>query len=400
MTTPSSSEKSLLQNLTEPVTLLGPGPSSVSTRVLQAMARPLLGYLDTDFRNILIEEQQWLRESFGTKNLLTFALSGTGMAGMECVMSNLLEPGETLLVGVNGFFGERMCEVASRHGIIVKRVEAEWGSPVDPHELNKKAGECKPDAIAVVHAETSTGCLQSLPPLASIAKNHNSLFITDCVTSIGGVLLQIDEWSVDAAYAGSQKCLGAPPGLSPVTFSSRAVDRVRARKTPVSSWYHDITLLEKYYIQSPAGYHHTPSNSLHYALLEALQLLHTTETAAATFDRHDRNHRALVAGANALGLEMFVKEGFRTPMLNSIRVPDSVDEAKLRARLREKNRIEIGAGLGKLKGKIIRIGLMGHSSRAANVILVLSSLGAALNEQGYKCSPGAAVEAAQNALKS
>lgn len=386
-------------NGVDPVLLLGPGPSMVSERVLTAMARPLLGYLDSDFRKILDEERALLRESYDTKNELTFALSGTGMAGMECVFSNLLEAGERLLIGVNGFFGERMCEVAARHGIVVSRVDAEWGTPLDPELLANKCKEFRPKAIAVVHAETSTGCLQSLAPLSNIAKEHDALFITDCVTSIGGVPVELDKNGVDAAYAGSQKCLGAPPGLSPVSFSARAVARVRARKSPASSWYHDILLLEKYYISTPQSYHHTPSTNLHYALLEALRMLHLTETAPAAARRHQQNHRALVAGVEALGLRMFVKEGSRTPMLNSIQIPDGVDDTKLRARLRERDRIEIGAGLGKLKGRIIRIGLMGHASRFENVISVLNALAGALGEQSYKCSAGAAVDAATAAVK-
>jgi alanine-glyoxylate transaminase/serine-glyoxylate transaminase/serine-pyruvate transaminase len=396
--TPSFESRKLLKlNQSEPVLLLGPGPSSVSVRVLQAMAQPLLGYLDADFRKVLDEEQHWLRESYGTRNGLTFALSGTGMSGMECVVSNLLEPGEKLLVGVNGFFGERICEVAARHGIDVIRVDAEWGTPVDPAAIEQKASATRPRAIAVVHAETSTGCLQNLKPFGEAARKFDAYFIADCVTSIGGTAIDADAAGVDAAYAGSQKCLGAPPGLSPVTFSQRAVERVRARKTPVSSWYHDISLLEKYYNQSPAAYHHTPSNSLHYALLEALHALHEAEGAAAVYERHRANHTALVAGIEALGLQMLVARGSRTPMLNAVLVPAGVDEARLRARLRERYRIEIGAGLGKLKGRIIRIGLMGHSSRAANVVLVLHALATSLAEQGFRCDSGAALSAAQSA---
>lgn len=381
-------------NDADPVLLLGPGPSTVSPRVLAAMSRPLLGYLDPDFRKVLDEEQSLLRDCYGTANEFTIGLSGTGMAGMECVVSNLLEPGERLLVGVNGFFGERICEVAARHGIVVYRVDAEWGAAVDPAAMDAKAREVHPHAIAVVHAETSTGCLQPLAPHSQVARAHNAFFISDCVTSIGGVPVDLDKNGVDAAYAGSQKCLGAPPGLSPVSFSKRAVERVRARKTPVSSWYHDILLLEKYYISQPQGYHHTPCNNLHYALLEALRNVKYTETIPAVFERHARNHRALVAGVEALGLRMLVAPELRTPMLNSIGVPDGVDEAKLRARLRNVNKIEIGAGLGKLKGRIIRIGLMGHSSRHGNVMAVLPALAEALREQNYKCSAGAAVDAA------
>lgn len=378
----------------EPVMLLGPGPSSVSPRVLQAAARPLLGYLDDDFRAMLAEESGWLRASFATENAVTFALSGTGMAGMEAAFANLLERGDRLLVGVNGFFGERMVEVAARHGAEIHRVDAEWGRALDPAALASKAREVRPKLVAVVHAETSTGCLQPLAPLAAAARESGALFLADCVTSIGGAAIELDAAGVDAAYAGSQKCLGAPPGLSPVSFSPRAMDAVRARKTPASSWYHDLAALERYYFGAPPAYHHTPSNTLHYALLEALRALHRDEGAAATFARHRSNHVAVVAGLRALGLKLLVPEDVRAPMLNAVLVPDGVDDAKVRARLRAKDRIEIGAGLGKLRGRVLRIGLMGHSSRFANVVTVLAALAEALLEQGYRCSAGAAVEAA------
>lgn len=389
-----SAAQILEQQQIEPVLLLGPGPSSVSPRVLQSMTHALLGYLDGDFRKVLFEQCELLRSSYGTKNPVTFALSGTGMAGMECALANLLEPGEKLLVGVNGFFGERMCEVAQRHGIEVHRVDAEWGKPVDPEALEKAANAIHPKVLAVVHAETSTGCLQPLPPYARVAKQVGALFLADCVTSIGGVPIDLDAHGVDAAYAGSQKCLGAPPGLSPVSFSPRAMDAMAARKRACTSWYTDVRLLERYYFGEPAAYHHTPSNSMHYALLTALHLLHQTETQDAVFARHMTNHRSLVAGLEALGLHMLVAEGYRTPMLNSFPVPDGIDEAKVRARLRQRDRIEIGAGLGKLKGRILRIGLMGHSSRRANVASVLTALAAALREQGYRCSTEAALQAA------
>jgi alanine-glyoxylate transaminase/serine-glyoxylate transaminase/serine-pyruvate transaminase len=386
------------RNDIEPVLLLGPGPASVSDRVLRAMARPLLGYMDRDFHTILEEECRGLRACFATANRVTFPLSGTGMSGMECLLANLLEPGDRLLVCVNGFFGERLCEVAARHGAEIHRLEAEWGSPIDPAALEREARRVAPAVVAVVHAETSTGCLQPLAPLVRAGKVGNALVIADCVTSIGGTAIDADAAGLDAAYAGSQKCLGAPPGLAPVTFGERAMSKIRARKTPVQSWYHDVTILERYYPfdpgSAPSAYHHTPSTSLHYALAEALRCLLETEGLTAAFARHQRNHRALVAGVEALGLRMLVKEGFRTPMLNAIHVPDGVDEAKIRARLRETHRIEIGAGLGKLRGKIIRIGLMGHSSRAGNVVRALAALADALQSQGYRCSPGAAVDAA------
>lgn len=389
-------------NDTEPMLLLGPGPASVSGRVLRALSRPLLGYMDRDFHAVLAEETRRLRRCFGTANAATFALSGTGMSGMECALANLLEPGDRLLVGVNGFFGERLTEVAARHGAEVHRVEAPWGSPVDPAALRAAAERLAPRAIAVVHAETSTGCLQPLPPLAAAAAASGALFVADCVTSIGGAPIESDAVGIDAAYAGSQKCLGAPPGLAPVTFSERALRRVRERKAPVQSWVHDVALLARYYPLAeggqPPAYHHTPSPTLHYGLLEALRALQDDEGLEAACARHQRNHRALVAGLAALGLRMLVAEGFRTPMLNPFLVPDGVDEARVRASLRDEHRIEVGAGLGQLRGRVLRIGLMGHSSRAGNVIRVLSALGAALRAEGFRCSPGAAVEAAEAAL--
>ncbi len=385
------------RNGVEPVLLLGPGPSSVSARVLQAMNRPLLGYMDPEFRQLLGAEAELLRRSFGTENRTTFALSGTGMSGMECALSNLLEPGDRILVGVNGFFGDRMCEVASRHGVEVHRVDAEWGTAVDPIALEKKARDLSPRVIAVVHAETSTGCLQPLAPIAAVAKRSAAFLLVDCVTSLGGVPIAADAVGIDVAYAGSQKCLGAPPGLSPMTFSDRAMKVIRARKMPVGSWYHDVTILERYYGADSPAYHHTPSNPLHHALHEALLALHETEGADATFQRHRENHVRLAAGLQALGLSLLVPEAIRTPMLLAVRVPESIDEAKVRARLREKNRIEIGAGLGKLKGRVLRIGLMGHSSRRSNVLVVLAALGEALREQGLRCSTAEAVEAAMAA---
>jgi alanine-glyoxylate transaminase/serine-glyoxylate transaminase/serine-pyruvate transaminase len=383
----------------DPVLLLGPGPAAVSDRVLRSLSQPVLGYLDKDFFAVLAEEAALLRTVFGTKNPLTFALSGTGMSGMECVLANLLEPGEKLLVCVNGFFGERMAAVAARHGIDVCRVEAEWGSPVDPAAAAEAAERHRPRAVAAVHAETSTGCLQPLAPFAKIAKDAGALFVADCVTSLGGVKVDLDAVGVDAAYAGSQKCLGAPPGLSPVSFSARALERVKSRKSPVSSWYHDLSLLAAYYpapgaAPTPPAYHHTPSPTLHYGLLEALRALVETEGLDAAFARHALNHRALVAGLEALGLTMAVAGGSRTPMLNSVRVPDGIDDVKLRAELRDKHRIEIGAGLGKLRGQVIRIGLMGHSSRSGNVLRALAALASSLGSQGFRCSAGAAVDAA------
>lgn len=387
----------------EPILLLGPGPAGVPDRVLRSLERPLLGYLDREFFEILEEEARLLRRAFGTENAATFALTGTGMSGMECVLANLLEPGDRLLVCVNGFFGNRMTEVAARHGIQVDRVDAEWGTAVDPAAVRDACERSKPAVVAAVHAETSTGCLQPLAPLAEAAHAVGALFVADCVTSIGGVPVDVDRNGIDAAYAGSQKCLGAPPGLSPLTLSERALRRVRARRTPVSSWYHDLTLLAGYYPgmgSAPPAYHHTPSPTLHYGLLEALRALVESEGLDAAFARHARNHRALVAGLEALGLTLGVPPGSRTPMLHSVGVPGGIDDGALRSRMREGHRIEIGAGLGKLRGQVFRIGLMGHSSRESNVYRALVALAECLEVQGFRGSAGAAVEAARRAFAS
>jgi len=362
------------------------------------MTRPPLGYLDPAFLAELREESDGLRAAFGTASPCTFALSGTGMSGMECALANLLEPGERLLVCVNGFFGERMAEVASRHAIEVHRVEADWGRAIDVAQLATRAREVRPQVVAFVHAETSTGCLQPLEPLAREARAAGALVVADCVTSIGGVVLDVDRAGIDVAYAGSQKCLGAPSGLAPVAASPRALDRIRRRATPPSTWYHDLVLLERYFGASPPSYHHTPSYALHSALREALRALRE-EGIEESARRHRRNHLALVAGVEALGLQMLVAPELRAPMLNAVVVPDGIDEAKLRSRLREKDRIEIGAGLGKLRGRIIRIGLMGHSSRAESVTCVLAAIAAALTDQGRAASADRAVEAAREALR-
>jgi alanine-glyoxylate transaminase/serine-glyoxylate transaminase/serine-pyruvate transaminase len=373
--------------------LLGPGPSQVHPRVLRAMSAPLIGHLDPAFVQMMEEVKDLLRVVFATKNPLTIPISGTGSAGMEACLVNLLEPGDEFVVGVNGVFGTRMAEVAERAGAVVRRVEAPWGKIVRPEQFEAALKNAtKPKLVAVVHAETSTGAWQPLPEIATLAHDHGALMLADCVTSLGGVPVLIDEWGIDAAYSGTQKCLSCPPGLSPITFSPRAVDVVKARKTKVQSWYLDLSLLAQYWGEERV-YHHTAPITMNYALREALRLV-VEEGLEARFARHRRNHEALAAGLAPLGLALAAEVGHRLPMLNAVTVPDGVDEAKVRGRLLTEHGIEIGGGLGPMKGKVWRIGLMGESSRRASVLSVLAALEDALIASGRSVHRGAGVAAA------
>jgi alanine-glyoxylate transaminase/serine-glyoxylate transaminase/serine-pyruvate transaminase len=376
--------------------LLGPGPSQVHPRVLRAMSAPLLGHLDPAFVRMMEEVKALLRTVFATTNPLTIPISGTGSAGMEACLVNLLEPGDEFVVGVNGVFGTRMAEVAERAGALVRRVEAPWGRVVRPEQIAAAlANTRKPKLVAVVHAETSTGAWQPLPEIARLAHEHGALMLADCVTSLGGAPVLIDEWGIDAAYSGTQKCLSCPPGLAPVTFGPRAVDVVKARKTRVQSWYLDLSLLAQYWGEERV-YHHTAPISMNYALREALRLV-VEEGLEARFARHRANHAALAAGLGAIGLDLAAQAGHRLPMLNAVAVPDGVDEARVRGRLLADYGIEIGGGLGPMKGKVWRIGLMGESSRRAHVLTVLAALEDALRAEGRAVTAGAAVAAAQAA---
>jgi alanine-glyoxylate transaminase/serine-glyoxylate transaminase/serine-pyruvate transaminase len=376
--------------------LLGPGPSQVHPRVLRAMSAPLIGHLDPAFVRMMEEVKDLLRIVFATENPLTIPISGTGSAGMEACLVNLLEPGDELVVGVNGVFGTRMAEVAERAGAVVRRVEAPWGKIVRPEQIEAALKNAtKPKLVAVVHAETSTGAWQPLPEIAKLAHDHGALMLADCVTSLGGAPVSIDAWGIDAAYSGTQKCLSCPPGLSPITFSPRAVDVVKARKTKVQSWYLDLSLLAQYWGDERV-YHHTAPITMNYALREALRLV-VEEGLEARFARHRKNHEALAAGLAPLGLSLAAEAGHRLPMLNAVTVPDGVDEAKVRGRLLNEQGIEIGGGLGPMKGKVWRIGLMGESSRRASVLVVLAALEDALAAEGVTVPRGAAVAAAQAA---
>ncbi|RMG46778.1 MAG: alanine--glyoxylate aminotransferase family protein [Acidobacteria bacterium] len=357
-------------------TLLGPGPSGVLPEALEALALPALGHLDPDFLELAGRVRDLLRPLFGTENELTFAVSGTGTAGMECCLLNLLEPGDRAVVGVHGYFGRRMADIAWRAGAEVFEVSSPWGEPLDAAAMAEVIAERRPKLVAFVHAETSTGVLQDPAPIARAAREAGALVVLDCVTSLGGLPLAIDEWGIDAAYAASQKCLGAPSGLAPVTFGPRALEAYFERKTAPRSFYLDLGPLRHYW-DPPHGYHHTASSHLFYALHAALQAVHA-EGIAARAARLERLHRGLVAGLEALGLEIPVAREHRLPMLTPVLVPEGIDERDVRAELLSRHGIEIGGGLGNLAGRAWRIGLMGASACERAVVELLDALDGAL----------------------
>jgi alanine-glyoxylate transaminase/serine-glyoxylate transaminase/serine-pyruvate transaminase len=340
---------------------------------MRAMAAPVIGHLDPELIRLLDDVRGLLRDVFCTANDLALAVSGTGMAGMEAVLGSLLEPGDRLVVCAAGFFGQRMAELAGRMGVEVARADKEWGEVFTPDEVEAAvAAANRPKAVAIVHAETSTGALQPMDGLGEIAHRHGALLIADCVTSLGGVPVLLDEWGVDAAYSGSQKCLGCPPGMAPVTLGPRARQAMATRSRPPHGWYLDLDLLERYW-GGDRAYHHTLSSTLVYALREGLRLV-MEEGLEARWERHRSNAEMLWDGLEAMGLALHVPAEHRIPSLTTVRIPEGVDEAAVRGRLRDEYGIEIGAGLGPLKGKVWRIGLMGHGSQKANVILLLAAL--------------------------
>jgi alanine-glyoxylate transaminase/serine-glyoxylate transaminase/serine-pyruvate transaminase len=380
-------------------TLLGPGPSDVHPRVLEAMSRPTIGHLDPLFVAMMDEVKRLLQYAFQTENALTLPVSGPGSAGMETCFVNLVEPGDTVIVCQNGVFGGRMKENVERCGGIAVTVEDDWGSAVDPGKV-EQAFATHPDAriLAFVHAETSTGAQSDAQALTDLAHRHGGLAIVDTVTSLGGTPVKVDEWGIDAVYSGSQKCLSCAPGLSPVSFGERAVARIKSRRHKVQSWFLDLNLIMGYWGSGQRrAYHHTaPVNAL-YGLHEALLILRE-EGLENAWARHHRNHLALRAGLEAMGLRLIVREEDRLPQLNAVAIPDGVDDAAVRARLLEELDLEIGAGLGALSGKVWRIGLMGHSSNARNVVLCLGALEAVLGDVGAPIRTGTAIGAAQRAL--
>lgn len=376
--------------------LMGPGPSDTHPRILAALAAPTVGHLDPFFLKTMNEVQAMLRQVFQTQNEMTIAVSGTGSSGMETCVVNLVEPGDKVLIGVNGVFGGRMKDVAERAGAEVVTIERPFGEVFSTDDVAAAVKEHSPKIVGLVHAETSTGALQPLEEISKIVHDAGALLLADCVTSLGGLPVKVDEWGLDAVYSGTQKCLSCPPGLAPVTFSPRAVEVMEQRKTKVASWYLDMSMVRNYWNDSSRAYHHTAPINMNYGLHEALRLV-LEEGLENRFTRHRRNHLALRAGLEALGIEYAVAEEIRLPMLNAVKIPEGVDDAGVRSQLLNEFGIEIGAGLGPMKGKTWRIGLMGEASSARNVLLFLAVLEKCLNDQGVALQGGAGVAAANAA---
>jgi alanine-glyoxylate transaminase/serine-glyoxylate transaminase/serine-pyruvate transaminase len=377
-------------------TLMGPGPSDVSPRVAAAMGAPTIGHLDPAFVGLMDEIKELLQYAFQTTNQLTIPISAPGSAGMESCFVNLLEPGDKVVVCQNGVFGGRMKENVERCGATAIMVEDEWGKPVDPNKVEaalKSNSDTK--MVAMVHAETSTGARSDVKALTALAHEHDCLSLVDSVTGLGGIELDVDGWEIDAIYSGTQKCLSCPPGISPVSFGERAVEVISNRKTKVQSWFLDMSLVMGYWDGSGGRtYHHTaPVNSM-YGLHESLVML-KEEGLENAWVRHALNHKAFAAGVEAMGLSFIVEADYRLPQLNSVTIPEGVEEAKVRAALLNDYNLEIGAGLGALAGKVWRIGLMGESSCKTNVLLCLGALDAVLTDMSAPINSGKAVSAAQ-----
>jgi alanine-glyoxylate transaminase/serine-glyoxylate transaminase/serine-pyruvate transaminase len=374
--------------------LLGPGPSLVHPRVLRALSMPLLGHLDPVFLTVMNDIQSSLRMIFETEHPFTIAISGTGSAGMEASIVNLVEPGDAVIVGINGIFGTRLASIVDRCGGKAIRLEAPWGDCIQPDAIEHalvRSGPVK--AVAIVHAETSTGAWQPLEDIGAVCRRHDALFVVDAVTSLGGLAVGVDRLGIDVCYSGTQKCLSCPPGLSPFTMSERALAAVKARRLPCQSWYLDMGLIAEYWTESSRAYHHTAPISMLYGLREALRLIEE-EGLTTRYKRHQINSNALLAGLEVLGLVPLPPAGRRLPMLNCVVVPAQIPEADIRARLLSQYGIDIGGGLGPLKGKVWRIGLMGESSTEANVLTLLNALEALFLEGGWLSTPGVALQAA------
>jgi len=374
--------------------LLGPGPSLVHPRVLRALSMPLLGHLDPVFLTVMNDIQSSLRMIFETEHPFTIAISGTGSAGMEASIVNLVEPGDAVIVGINGIFGTRLASIVDRCGGKAIRLEAPWGDCIQPDAIEHalvRSGPVK--AVAIVHAETSTGAWQPLEDIGAVCRRHDALFVVDAVTSLGGLAVGVDRLGIDVCYSGTQKCLSCPPGLSPFTMSERALAAVKARRLPCQSWYLDMGLIAEYWTESSRAYHHTAPISMLYGLREALRLIEE-EGLTTRYKRHQINSNALLAGLEVLGLVPLPPAGRRLPMLNCVVVPAQIPEADIRARLLSEYDIDIGGGLGPLKGKVWRIGLMGESSTEANVLTLLNALEALFLDGGWLSTPGVALQAA------
>lgn len=369
--------ESLLEGIEE-VLLMGPGPSCVHDEVYAALAQKTLGHLDPYFIRIMDAIKADLRTLLNTTNPLTIPMSGTGSSGMEACFVNLIEKEDPVLILINGVFGMRMQDVAQRLGAQVDTLEFEWGTPVVTAAVREKIAEKYYKIVAVVHAETSTGVKNPIEAIGALFKDSDSIYLVDAVTSLGGMEIQVDAWGIDALYSGSQKCLSCPPGLAPLSFSPKAVAALEKRKTKVPNWYLDLTLIMQYWKGATRAYHHTAPINMHYGLYQALQLI-LAEGPEIVYQRHLTCHNALVQGLEALGLSMLVAPESRLPMLNSVKVPEGVDEAVVRSALLKEYKLEVGAGLGPRAGKIWRIGLMGHTAREENVDRLLAALKALLS---------------------
>jgi alanine-glyoxylate transaminase / serine-glyoxylate transaminase / serine-pyruvate transaminase len=372
--------------------LMGPGPSDIHPRVLEALGKGTVGHLDPYYLELMSDMQRMLRATFRTSNPMTLAISGTGSAGMEAAVVNVIEPGDAMVVCVNGVFGGRMVDVATRGGANVSKVEKPWGEVFSPADLKETLAKTKPKVVGIVMAETSTGAWQPIEEISKLVHDAGALLLVDAVTALGGVPVEVDAWNIDVIYSGTQKCLSCPPGLAPLSFNQRAMDVVLSRKTKVQSWYLDLTMLAKYW-GSERVYHHTAPINMTYGLYEALRLIHE-EGLDACFARHKQNYEALKAGLAALGIEYTAATGHQLPTLNAVRIPEGVDDAAIRGALLNRFGIEIGGGLGDFKGKVWRIGLMGYGSRANNVLLLLSALEQLLAEQRHRFDHGASIAAA------
>jgi alanine-glyoxylate transaminase/serine-glyoxylate transaminase/serine-pyruvate transaminase len=378
--------------------LMGAGPSASYPEALRAMGANTLGHLDPEFIGIMNNVGAMLRRVFRTKNPITGAISGTGTAGMEAALCNLIEPGDEVLVCVSGYFSNRMQQMCERMGAVVHVLESPWGVPFLPEQIDAALSKINsPRVLAIVHAETSSGTLNPIDEVAAIAHKYGALVVVDAVTSLAGCPLLIDEWDIDVCFSGTQKCIGSPPGLSPITFSPRAMDRIRSRRVPVQSWYLDMSLVETYWGDSGSGgraYHHTaPSNAL-FGLHEALRLT-LIEGLENRWARHELHSRALMAGLLELGLKPFAQEGYRLWQLNAVWIPEGIDDVAVRSRLLRDFNIEIGGGLGEYKGRIWRIGVMGYSAQRGNIRLLLSALEDILEDMGHVVQKGSATDAAQ-----
>lgn len=371
--------------------LMGPGPSNVHPRVLKAMSLPVLGHLDPYFIDTMFEVMELLRRVFQTKNGFALPISGTGTAGMETALCNVIEPGDEVLVCVNGFFSDRMTDIAARCGARLTIVEGEWGRAMDVGKVESAVKRARPKVVAVVHAETSTGVMNPVQEISALAHHHGALLLVDTVTSLGGMPVKVDDWGIDVCYSGTQKCLSCPPGLSPFTLNERAMETIRNRKQKVQSLYLDLNLLDTYWGEKRA-YHHTAPISMVYAIREALRIV-LEQGLEACFQRHQLTHNALVAGLEAMGLRLLPREDERLWTLNAVVIPDGIDDAKVRNRLLNEYNIEIGGGLGVLKGKVWRVGIMGYACTRRNVLTFLGALEEILSSEGLSIDRGAAAQA-------